>query len=113
MLRTLMLTAATVLGLAAHGVAADAIVGDWKATRGETVAISPCGGAYCYIVKTGKHAGKTIGKVHSTGASYEGEISDPDNGNVYGAFASVSGPSLKMKGCYMKVLCKTQTWSRL
>ena len=68
---------------------ADPIEGKWKTQSGATAQISPCGGSFCVKLTTGQHAGKQIGKM-------------TPNGNV-----------LKMRGCVLAVLCKTQTWNRL
>ena len=61
----------------------------------------------------GQHNGKQIGKMAGSGDSYKGEITDPETDKTYSGAGSVSGNSLKMKGCVMAVLCKTQTWTRL
>ncbi len=93
--------------------AAEPLEGNWKTASGETAAISKCGSAYCVTLKTGKHAGKQIGKLAGTGGSYTGEITDPAADKTYSGSGTVNGNSLKMKGCVMKILCKTQTWTRL
>lgn len=84
-----------------------------KTASGETAVIGPCGGAFCVTLKTGKHAGKQIGKLAGKGNSYSGEITDPANDKTYSGSGTVSGNSLSMKGCVLKVLCKSQTWTRL
>ncbi|WP_377287882.1 DUF2147 domain-containing protein [Rhizobium sp. SG2393] len=99
--------------MSASAMAAEPIVGNWKTQSGATAAIAGCGGAYCITLKTGKHAGKQIGKVSGSGASYTGEVTDPDTDKTYSGSANVSGNSLKLKGCVLAVLCKSQTWSRL
>jgi uncharacterized protein (DUF2147 family) len=93
--------------------AAEPIVGNWKTQSGETAAIVPCGGSFCITLKTGKHAGKKIGTLTGTGNSYSGDITDPANDKVYSGSGSIAGSQMKMKGCVMKVLCKSQTWTRL
>ncbi|MBO9656901.1 MAG: DUF2147 domain-containing protein [Agrobacterium tumefaciens] len=93
--------------------AGEAIEGNWKTASGETAAIGPCGGAFCVTLKTGKHAGKQIGKLSGKGNSYSGEITDPANDKTYSGSGTVSGNSLSMKGCVLKILCKSQTWTRL
>jgi uncharacterized protein (DUF2147 family) len=93
--------------------AAEAIEGNWKTASGETAVIGPCGGAFCVTLKTGKHAGKQIGRLSGKGNSYSGEITDPANDKTYSGSGTVSGNSLSMKGCVLKVLCKSQTWTRL
>ncbi|WP_174020048.1 DUF2147 domain-containing protein [Agrobacterium fabrum] len=93
--------------------AGEAIEGNWKTASGETAVIGPCGGAFCVTLKTGKHAGKQIGKLSGKGNSYSGEITDPANDKTYSGTGTVSGNSLSMKGCVLKILCKSQTWTRL
>lgn len=113
MIRTLIVTAAMMMATAATGFAAEPIVGNWKTASGETAAIASCGGSYCITLKTGKHAGKRIGSMSGNGNSYSGEITDPANDKTYSGNAAISGSSLKMQGCVLKVLCKSQTWTRM
>ena len=110
------IVSAAVLGsalLALPAWAAEPIVGNWKTASGETAAIASCGGSFCITVKTGKNAGKKIGTLSGAGESYTGEVTDPDNDKTYSGSAAVTGNQLKLKGCVLKVLCKSQTWSRL
>ena len=93
--------------------AAEPIEGNWKTASGATAQIAPCGGAFCVTLKSGKFNGKQIGKMSGSGDSYKGEITDPETDKTYAGSGSVSGNSLKMKGCVMAVLCKSQTWTRL
>ncbi|TCQ12356.1 uncharacterized protein (DUF2147 family) [Rhizobium sp. PP-F2F-G36] len=107
---------AAILGsalLALPVLAAEPIVGNWKTASGETAVIASCGGSFCITVKTGKHAGKKIGTLSGAGEDYSGEVTDPDNDKTYSGSAAVVGNQLKLKGCVLKVLCKSQTWSRL
>lgn len=113
MIRTLILAASMTVATAAAGFAAEPIVGNWKTASGETAAIASCGGSYCITLKTGKHAGKRIGSMSGSGNDYSGEITDPANDKTYSGNASISGASLKMQGCVLKVLCKSQTWTRM
>ena len=93
---------------------ADPIEGNWKTASGETAAIAPCGGQFCIKLKTGKHAGKQIGKMTANGAnSYKGSITDPADDKTYSGSGQLSGNSLKMKGCVAAIFCKSQTWSKL
>jgi uncharacterized protein (DUF2147 family) len=108
--------AATVAGLLlAQGaaLAAEPIEGNWKTASGATAIIAKCGGSFCITLKTGKHAGKRIGKLDGSGADYSGSITDPETDKTYSGAGTVSGNGLKMKGCVLKVLCKSQSWSRL
>jgi uncharacterized protein (DUF2147 family) len=100
-------------GAATLAQAAEPIEGNWKTASGETAVIAPCGGSFCVTVKTGKFAGKQIGKMDGSGADYSGEITDPSDDKTYSGYGTVSGNSLKMKGCVMSVFCKSQTWNRL
>lgn len=111
MIRTLIVAAA--MTMATSSFAAEPIVGNWKTASGETAVIASCGGSYCITLKTGKHAGKRIGNLTGTGDSYSGEITDPANDKTYSGNAAISGASLKMQGCVLKVLCKSQTWTRM
>lgn len=110
-------TAALIVGAALTGPitarAAEPIKGNWKTESGETAQIGQCGPAYCVTMKTGKYAGKKIGTLSGTGADYSGEITDPANDKTYSGSAAVAGSAMKLKGCVLKVLCKSQTWSRL
>ena len=65
------------------------------------------------MLKTGKYAGKKIGTLAGSGVTYTGEITDPANDKTYSGSGNVLGNSLKMKGCVLNVLCKSQTWTRL
>ena len=94
-------------------LAAEPIEGNWKTASGATAVIAKCGGRFCITLKTGKHAGKRIGKLEGAGADYSGSITDPETDKTYSGAGTVSGKSLKMKGCVLAVLCKSQTWSRL
>ncbi|MBX5149238.1 DUF2147 domain-containing protein [Rhizobium lentis] len=93
--------------------AEEPIVGSWKTASGETAVIAACGGSYCVTLKTGKYSGRKIGTLAGTGGSYAGEITDPAADKTYSGSGMVSGNSLKMQGCVLKILCKTQTWTRL
>ncbi len=92
---------------------ADIIEGNWKTESGETAAISKCGGSFCIKLKTGTYAGKSIGKMKGGNGSYDGTITDPADDKEYSGSAKVSGASMKMKGCALKIFCKTQTWKKL
>lgn len=93
--------------------AAEPIVGNWKTASGETAVIAACGGSFCVTLKTGKHAGKKIGTLAGTAGSYSGEITDPEDDKTYSGSGTIKGNSLQMKGCVLKILCKSQTWTRL
>ncbi|KQV63876.1 DUF2147 domain-containing protein [Rhizobium sp. Root1220] len=93
--------------------AAEPILGNWKTAAGDTAVIASCSGSYCITLKTGRYAGRKIGILAGTGGTYVGEITDPAKDQTYSGSGTVSGRSLRMKGCVMAVLCKSQTWTRL
>lgn len=107
-LATALLAASATLAFAA-----EPIEGNWKTASGETAAITPCGDSFCVTLKTGKYAGKRIGKMQGSSGDYSGEITDPAEDKTYSGYGTVSGDKLKMKGCVMSVFCKSQTWTRL
>ena len=106
----LALVALGLAGLSAE--AAEPVVGSWKTANGETAKIASCGGAYCITLATGKFSGRRIGKMSGSEGSYSGEITDPNADKTYAGTATVTGSSLKLTGCALKIFCKTQTWSR-
>ena len=111
--RISMALAATMIFVGA--ALADPIEGNWKTKDGDTAAIGACGGAFCITLKTGEFAGKSIGKMSASGGgSYEGSITKPSNGKTYSGSATLSGNSLKMRGCvFGGLICESQTWTRL
>ena len=104
---------AALLTVPGAALAAEPIEGNWKTASGATAAIAKCGGSFCITLKSGKFAGKRIGKMEGAGADYSGSITDPETDKTYSGSGAISGNSLRMKGCVLKVLCKTQTWTRL
>ncbi|MDQ0319704.1 uncharacterized protein (DUF2147 family) [Pararhizobium capsulatum DSM 1112] len=113
MIRIVTVAVALTLAAATASFGAEPIVGNWKTVSGETAVISACGGAYCITLKTGKHAGKKIGSMSGAGDSYSGEITDPENDKTYSGSAAIQGVSLKLQGCVLKILCKSQTWTKM
>ena len=111
MIRKLIAAAALTIALAAPALAEDMIVGEWTTASGETAAISG-GGSYTIKLKTGKHAGKTIGSMSGSNGKYSGTITDPADDKKYKGTARVSGKSMRLKGCALEIFCKTQTWSK-
>ncbi|NKB54660.1 MAG: DUF2147 domain-containing protein [Rhizobiaceae bacterium] len=89
------------------------IVGNWKTESGETAAIGSCGGAYCITLRTGKYAGKRIGRLKGAGDSYSGTITDPSDQKQYSGSAKVVKKSMKLRGCALKIFCRTQSWRKL
>ena len=109
---TSVLAAAILVSSVTVAQAAAPIVGNWTTASGETAKIAPCGNSFCTIIATGKNKGKRIGQMSGSGASYSGQITDPSNGKTYEGTAKVSGNSLRLTGCALKVFCRSQTWTR-
>lgn len=105
--------AAVVMALSTGGALADGIEGNWKTAAGSVAAIADCGGAFCITLKNGKHAGKRIGRLKASGGGkYDGQITDPADDKTYAGSARLSGASLKLTGCALKIFCKSQTWQK-
>lgn len=102
------------LVLAAGTAYADPIEGNWRTESGERAHISG-GGTFSIVVKTGKNAGKNIGRLKATGGgNYTGTVVDPNENKKYSGKAKVSGNSLTLSGCVLGgLICKNQTWSRM
>lgn len=113
-MRKLILSAAALVAMGGMAFA-DPIEGKWKTASGETATIGSCGGAYCITLTTGKHKGKSIGKLSASGGgAYAGSITDPTDDKTYKGKASISGRSMKMSGCVLGgLICKSQSWSKL
>jgi uncharacterized protein (DUF2147 family) len=102
---------------AAVAIASPAVVGLW-ATAGDEglVRIEACGGAICGRA-TGDPAteGLLIMKLRPTGPDRWGDgwIRNPDDGKTYKASISLTGDGrLRLRGCLVVPLCRTQTWTR-
>ncbi len=113
MFRKASLALAATLVMAGMALA-DPIEGNWKTQSGETASISG-GGSFSITLKTGKHAGKTIGSLKAAGdGKYAGSITDPAMDKTYSGKASISGSTMKMSGCVLGgLICKSQTWHKL
>jgi uncharacterized protein (DUF2147 family) len=104
---------ATAMSMLATPAFADTIEGKWKTESGETAAISKCGSSYCIKLKTGDHAGKSIGRMKGAKGKYKGSITDPSDDRKYSGSIKINGSTMKMSGCVAYILCKTQTWMRM
>lgn len=128
------------LGLATAAVpqSADAAVGRWKTqTRNAIVEIQRCGPSICGRIVTsdalrtnpdtrdvnnGDKALRTrqlrglqiLSGFKASGAAWTGgKIYNAEDGKTYSAEVRVAGDQLKLKGCVVWPLCKTQTWTRV
>lgn len=106
------MAAAILLATSATALSAEPIVGQWRAPGGGIVKVSSCGKAFCAAVISGKHKGKSAGQMRGTDGRYAGTVTDPRDNRTYSGRAIVEGDRLKLTGCALKILCKTQTWVR-
>lgn len=109
-----ILVSALLLGSAGMAYAAS-LDGTWVTASGEKAEIYGCGEALCIRIATGIHKGRVIAddlKPDGDGA-YAGSLLNPEDGRVYSGRATPEGDgALRLKGCALKIFCKTQTWTR-
>ncbi|BBE73846.1 DUF2147 domain-containing protein [Oharaeibacter diazotrophicus] len=114
-MRMFVTTAVAAVLLAGPALAAGGVEGVWKTERGSNAEIYGCGKATCIKLIDGPYKGKIIADdlVDDGSGSYSGSLTDPESGKTYSGYASVSGNALKLKGCALKIFCKSQTWTRV
>lgn len=115
MIRTLKLCLAATAAFAfvSSATAGQGIEGRWKTAVGTTAEIAPCPDGFCITLKTGKFAGRTIGRLKAEAGRYVGTITDPNDDKTYAGSAEADGDKLKLQGCVFKLFCRSQTWTRL
>lgn len=108
-----MTVAAGLAMLGASAAAADPIVGEWRTLDGALADIGRCDAGFCIVLKTGDWPGKKIGTLKaSVPGRYAGSVTDPRDDRTYSGRATLSGDTLKLTGCALKIFCQTETWSR-
>lgn len=113
MLRMTLLAVSAVLLTAQVASAAEPIEGDWMTLKHTTAHIAPCqGDKFCITLQDGEHAGMQIGVLKGGGGQYVGQVTDPESNKTYDGSATVTGKSMKLQGCMMKIFCKSQVWTR-
>ncbi len=114
MKRLFVLMASAAL-IAAAPAAAEGIDGVWKTPKGSNAQIYGCGGARCVKLIDGPFKGKVLSSdmADDGSGSFSGSILNPEDGRTYSGYATVSGGSLKLKGCALKIFCKSQVWTRV
>lgn len=138
MLRTAILAAVASAAFAAPALAAD-ITGLWQTeTNGGQVEISRCGNSLCGKLLTSDNikANPALKDVKNKDASLRdrplkglqllwgfsggptewtgGKVYKADDGKIYsGTITMADANTLKLKGCVVAPLCKTQTWKRV
>ncbi len=100
--------------LAASMVSAqEAVIGTWKTQVGTTAVIDQCVEGYCITMKTGDHAGQRIGSFQRRNGGFVGTIVEPDSKKTFDGVLSVAGDTVRMRGCTMKIVCRSLIWKRL
>lgn len=138
MLRTAILAAVASVAFAAPAMAAD-VTGLWQTeTNGGQVEISRCGNSLCGKLVTSDNikANPGLKDVKNKDASLRdrplknlqllwgfsggptewsgGKVYKADDGKIYsGTITLADANTLKLKGCVVAPLCKTQTWKRV
>lgn len=92
--------------------AAEPIEATWKRNNGTLIKFSGSGGRYCGKVLNGKYKGKSIGCMKGKGKNYKGSINVLDEGKTYTGHAVVSGSTMKLSGCVLRVICKSESLRR-
>lgn len=137
MLKVLTMAAAAA-AMAGGALAAD-VTGTWLTpTDGGQVKIAPCGASVCGRIVAGKQirADPAVRDENNKDATLRsrplkgllmlqgfegaggewsgGTIYNPEDGNTYKASLKLTGPdTLRVKGCVVAPLCKTQVWKRV
>lgn len=112
-MKQILVTAGFLAAFAFTPALADPIEGNWKTEAGSNAKISKCGTAFCVKLTSGQHSGKQIGNLTAKDGKYVGTITDPADDKKYSGNAKISGNTMKMQGCALKIFCKTQNWTRL
>lgn len=113
MKHAIFIMAIATASLFATSAFADPIEGTWKRPNGILVKFSSCGGGFCATAASGPHAGGSAGKLSpSGGGKYSGSLTDLESGKTYTGSGSISGSTLRVSGCVLGFLCKSENWSR-
>ncbi|WP_421737604.1 DUF2147 domain-containing protein [Caulobacter sp.] len=138
MFRTTLIAVAALGALASPAFASD-ITGLWATpTNGGQVEIGRCGNSLCGKLVTSQHIkddpslkdgknkdaaqrGRTLKNLQMlydfTGGPTKwtgGKVYNPDDGGTYsGTIDMLNDNQLKLKGCIVAPLCKTQVWNRV
>lgn len=95
--------------------AAEGIDGVWKTPKGSHAQIYGCGGARCVKLIDGPFKGQVLSSdmADDGSGSWSGSLLNPEDGKTYSGYATLAGGALKLKGCALKIFCKSQTWQRV
>ena len=137
-MKTALLAATVALSLSGQALAAD-ITGRWSTpANGGQVEVSHCGNSLCGKLLTSDHikADPAVRDARNKDAAQRdrplkglqllwgfnggpgkwtgGKVYNPTDGGTYaGTIELVSADQLKLKGCIVAPLCKTEVWTRL
>lgn len=112
MIRRFIVAGALVAAMAGPALA-EPIEGTWlRPSTGALVKFSKCGSSYCAKAVSGEFTGKSVGKFTGSGESYTGTLTDLKEDKTYSGRAKVTGNTMKLEGCVLKVFCKGENWQR-
>ena len=122
----------TAIGFAGSAFAdeADKALGTWLRPKfGWHVAFGPCAGdeaKLCGVVISGEGVDKTTGgevigvkmlfnmEKNDKKTKWIGKMYDPKGGGTYyGKVKMINDNKIKMSGCMMKIMCKSEKWTRV
>lgn len=129
--------AAGIIGLIVPAASAQDVTGGWSTGKAR-VRIAECGSGLCANVVSlnepndedgkpkvdknnadaSKRSRRIIGISILSGMKpsgdnvWKGNIYNPEDGKTYSASMTLQGSSLRVQGCALGIICKTQTWSR-
>ena len=112
MLRLALITAPMAL-VTFTALAQEPVVGNWKTQVGTTATIDECAQGYCITMKTGNNAGRRIGSFKGSNGNFTGSIIEPESKKTFTGVLTLSGNTVRMRGCTMKVICVSLIWTRL
>lgn len=136
---SLSLAATLAAAVPAYAAEGDSVLGTWRSsTKNGVVEIARCGDSICGKLMNSDHIAtnpdlrdvknkdetkrtrkikglQILGGFERDGGKWSnGTIYNPDDGGTYKATITPDGAnSLKLKGCIVWPLCKTQTWTRM
>ncbi|MCE4224167.1 DUF2147 domain-containing protein [Methylobacterium sp. C25] len=106
--------------------------GTWLTESGAKVRVARCGGGYCGTLASTSGSGldvnnpdpalksrKLVGvqiltATTPTGDGFGGSLYNPNDGKTYsGSLTPKGAVRLSVSGCVLRVLCKSQTWTRV
>ena len=126
-----LLTAAAAFAMCATTALADPVFGTWKTIPDDYgnfghIKVAQCGSKICgTLVKSFDSAGKQVSSEHvgkkiiwdmktaGNGSYAEGKVWAPDRDKTYNSKMTLSGNSLKIKGCIFGICRDGGTWTRV